>query len=619
MENKNKNISYLNKDFNSFKQSLIDYSKTYFSNTYNDFSPASPGMMFIELASYVGDVLSFYQESQFQELFTQYAKEKENLYTLAYMLGYRPKVTNTSIASLDVYQLLPSTPSASVTVPDFRYALVIEPGLQVKALSGDISFIVKDRIDFSISSSTNPTDLTVYSVNGGTNLPDYFLLKKNIKAISGTEKTTTFDFGPPSRFPVVSLQDDNIIEITSVVDSNNNKWYEVPYLAQETIYDEVSNVSTNDPNFYGDYNVTPYLLKLKKVPRRFVTRFKSDNTLELQFGAGITSDVDEIIVPNPENVGLGIVDGLNKLSIAYDPSNFLYTKTYGIAPYNTSLTIKYTVGGGAASNVASNTLTDIINAQTSFKFNSLDNTISTNVINSLATNNPSASIGGGDGDTVEDIRFNTIASFSSQQRAVSLEDYIIRTYNLPSKFGTISKAYITSDIKSKDPKNPLALSLYILSLGTDGKLALASQATKQNLKTYLSQFRMLTDGVDIKDAFIINIGINFDIIVLPNFNNQQVIIDCITVLQDYFITNKWQINQPIMLSELYILLDRVQGVQTVKNIDIINKSGENLGYSKYAYDIQGATRNRVVYPSLDPCIFEVKQPTIDIQGRTVAL
>lgn len=613
----NKKIQYLNKDFDSFKQGLMDYAKTYFPNTYNDFSPASPGTMFMEMASYVGDVLSFYQENQFQENFTMFAKEKKNLYSLAYMLGYRPKVIGASSTNIDVYQILPSIASASVVVPDYRYALVLEEGTQIKSTVNNVSFYIKDKIDFSISSSNNPTELTVYSVNGG--LPDYYLLKKSIQGISGTETTKTFEFGAPERYPVVTLQDDNIIEITSVVDTDNNPWYEVPYLAQETIYEDIDNNVTNDPNLYSQAGTAPYLLKLKKVPRRFVTRFKSNDSLELQFGSGISNDIDEVIIPNSENVGLGVINGLSKLNTAYDPSNFLYTKTYGIAPYNTTLTVKYLVGGGVGSNVPAGTLTDFVNVVSSFKYSNLDSSISNQVINSLAANNPSASIGGGDGDTEEDLRFNTMAAFPSQRRAVTLEDYVIRAYSLPSRFGKISKAYMVQDsqVNNRD-SNPLSLSMYILSQGIDGKLTNTSFAIKQNLKTYLSQFRTLNDAINIRDAFIINIGVNFDIVVRPNFNNQQVIVSCINEISNYFNINKWQINEPILLSELYVMLDKVNGVQTVKSVEITNKTGESLGYSKYSYDTKAATRDRVVYPSMDPSIFELKDPTVDIQGRTLS-
>lgn len=611
-----RNISYLNKDFSSIRQSLVDYSKTYFPNTFNDFSPASPGMMFMEMVAYVGDVLSYYQDTQLQENFIQYAKERQNLYTLAYMLGYRPKVTTAANVKLEVYQILPSITSASVKVPDWNYSLVISPGSTVRSADNNINFYIKDRIDFSVSSSFDPTELTVFSLNGG--LPDYYLLKKEVNAFSGTELNTTFTFGGPERLSTVTLTDSNIIEITSVVDSDDNIWYEVPYLAQEMIYEEISNDETNDPNFAQYKNSTPYLLKLRKAQRRFSTRFKSTGELELQFGVGNDSSVDEIIVPNPENVGMGISSGIDKMNIAYDPSNFMFTKTYGIAPSNTILTVKYLVGGGVESNVSAGSITDLSNIVSSFKFGGLNSVIANRVIQSIAMTNPTPSTGGGDGDSEEEIRFNSLASFPSQLRAVTLPDYLIRAYSLPPKFGSIAKAYVVQDsqLDSSNQDNPSALSIYVLSQGTNGVLTTASPATKQNLKTYLSQYRMLTDSISIKDAFIINIGVNFDVSILPRFNNQEVIFNCINVLTEYFQIKKWQINQGINLAELYSLLDKVKGVQFTKNVEIINKSGESLGYSKFAYDIKGATQNRIIYPSLDPSIFEVKYPSLDISGRS---
>lgn len=610
MSNTNRTINYVNKDFDSFKQSLIEYAKTYFPKTYNDFTPSHPGTMFIEMASYIGDVLSFYQDSQFQEMFTPYAKEKQNLYNLAYMMGYKPKVTTASSTELEIFQIIPSILSASLYIPDYRYSLILEAGASVKSNINNAEFIIKDKVDFSISSSYDPTFVTVYSINGSN--PSFFLLKKTRQIYSGTEITTNFTIGNAGRFPSILLEDNNIIEITSIVDSDGNKWYEVPYLAQETIFEEVSNNFLNDPNFYTDESRTPNLLKLKKVQRRFTTRFKSETQLEISFGAGNSNNIDELIIPNPDKVGIGLPNGISKLGTAYDPSNFLYTSTYGIAPTNTTLTVKYLKGGGFQDNVPANSITNINNAISNFKINNLDPVLSNTILNSLAISNPSGSIGGGLGDSEEDLRNNIMSSFSTQLRAVTLNDYIIRTYNLPSKFGVISKAYATQE----QADNSSIITLYILSQNTDKTLTNCSSVTKQNLKTYLSQFKLLTDAVEIKDAFIINIGVNFDIVVLPNFNSQELIIKCIETIKNYFDITKRQINQPILLSELFVLLDKVNGVQTVKDIQIYNKNDESLGYSKYGYDINGATVNRVIYPSLDPSIFEIKFPNIDILGRS---
>ena len=239
----------------------------------------------------------------------------------------------------------------------------------------------------------------------------------------------------------------------------------------------------------------------------------------------------------------------------------------------------------------------------------------------MSTNNPLAADGGQDGDTIEEIRLNAMGNFQNQSRTVTKEDYLIRALSMPSNLGTIAKAF-ASPVKVNEynvGELPTILDLYVLTYNQNGNLRTSSSIIKRNLSTYLSEYRMINDSIKIKDAFIINIGIDFDIIVLPNYNNSEVITKCIRALQDYFSLDKWQINQPIILKELNILLDKVEGVQTVKNINIKNLSGEVNGYSDYAYDIDAATINDVVYPSLDPMIFEVKYPNTDIKGQVVPL
>ena len=232
-----------------------------------------------------------------------------------------------------------------------------------------------------------------------------------------------------------------------------------------------------------------------------------------------------------------------------------------------------------------------------------------------------AADGGGDGDSIEEIRQNSSANFATQLRNVTQNDYLVRALSMPAKYGVVSKAYIepTKAQSISAGESQSVLDLYVLSYNVNNQLTTASPALKQNLTTYLSQYRMVNDSVNIKDGFIINIGVNFDIIILPNYNSNEVLSKCILVLQDYFAIDKWAINQPIVLRDVYILLDAIEGIQTVKNIEITNLVGESLGYSKYAYDIKGATQANVVYPSLDPSIFEVKYPNQDIQGRVVPL
>jgi hypothetical protein len=622
MAAENRDIKYINKDFGELRNSLIEFTKTYFPSTYNDFSPSSPGMLFMEMSAYVGDVLSFYLDNQIQENFAQFARQQNNLYTLAYMLGYRPKITGVATVDIDFYQQVPSILVGNEYFPDYSYALQIQENTSIRSdLTGNTGFLVQDPVDFTFSSSSDPTQVSIYSVT--SNIPDFYLLKKTRKAISAEIKTTTFSFTSPERFQTIEISDSNIIQVLDIVDSDNHEWYEVPYLAQEMVFDTIKNTNPNDPNFYSDESEVPYLLQLKKVPKRFVTRFTSPTNLQIQFGAGTnTQNNDEEIIPNPDNVGLGLPSKRSLLTTAFAPANFLYTDTYGIAPYNTTLTVRYLTGGGVSANVPAGSLTSISTPEKiKFQSNTLDSTLAGTVFDSVTVNNPAAASGGQDGDTVDELRFNSLSSFTTQLRSVTQDDYLIRALSLPSQYGSIAKAYIEPQkLANLFPgETPASLDLYVLAYDNVKHLTIASGALKNNLKTYLSQYRVVNDAINIKNAFIINIGVEFDIIVLPEYNNNEVIFSCIKALKDYFAIDKWQINEPILLKDLYILLDKTDGVQTVKNINIVNNVGVNLGYSAYAYDIKGGTLNNVIYPSLDPMIFEVKYPDTDIKGRVVPL
>jgi len=612
-------VKYLNKDFSTFKQELIEYAKSYYPTVYNDFTQASPGTMFIEMASYVGDVLSFYLDNQLQETFLQYAKQKNNLYTIAYMLGYRPKVTSAAVVELNVYQQIPALNTGVSVIPDFYYAMTIEQGMQVKSnINSSVLFYVPQKVDFTTSSSLDPTEIEVYTVDG-SNVPTSYLLKKTVQAISGQVKTQSFTFGAAQRFSTVNIQDNSIITILDAKDSNGDTWYEVPYLAQDYILKPVENTAANYPSLYQYQNQVPYMIQKLQVPRRFVSRFKNDGTLEIEFGSGINSVADTAVIPNPNSVSVGLTGGgLSTLSSSFDPTNFVTTQTYGLAPKNTTITFQYLVGGGASSNVLTGQLTQI----TSYTV-----TGNTGFQNTIAVNNPDPAKGGGDGDTVEELRLNIAAEFPTQLRAVTQEDYLARTLSMPSRFGKVSKAYVTKDDATFRPYmqadisqyDPLLVSLYVLGLDANSNLSDPSPALLQNIQTYLKDYRMLTDSVAIKPAYIINIGCNFDVVIRPNYTSQDVIARCILALQDFFAIDNWQINEPIILGDIYTTLDSVEGVQLVKTVNIVNKTGEANGYSRYSYDISAGTLNGVIYPSLDPSIFEVKFPNTDIQGRVVTM
>ena len=610
---KKRNINYLNKDFADFRQQLIDYSKTYFPTSYTDFSETSPCMMFMEQTAYLGDVLGFYIDNQVQENFIQYARQTTSLFDLAYMFGYKPKVTGLASTDITFYQLVTSVLSASVYIPDYDYTLLIPENTTVNVPNTTTTtFTIEDPVDFSVSNSLDPTEVSIAQVAGGN--PTYYLLSKTAKALSGTIKSVNFTFGAPQEFPTVVINDASIAGIVDVKDADNNEYYEVDYLGQDMIYDSIRNTNINDPSNYADDDA-PYILKLKSVQRRFNTRFLDSGSLQLQFGSGNNNNVDEEIVPNPMNVGLGLPYDRDKLTTAFSPTNFIFTDTYGIAPSNTTLTIRYYQGGGISSNLNSNSLTGIDTSGIVFNKQNLNATTAQYVFDSVQVNNKRPASGGNNGDTAESIRQNVLSSYGTQLRNVTADDYLVRALSMPAKYGVISKAYTA---KPEARTNSSAtLCVYILSSNINGNLTTASTALKNNLKTYLNQYRMIGDSIDIKNAYIINIAVDYEIITLPDYNSNEVITRVNSNVQEFFDINRWQINQPIILSELNNVINLVPGVQTCKKVIISNKAGTTSGYSRYAYDIEGATQDGTIYPSMDYSIFEVKFPDNDIKGRTV--
>ena len=634
-----KEVRYLNKDFTSFKNNLIEFAKTYFPKDYNDFNEASPGMMFIEMASYVGDVLSYYIDNQFKESLMAFAQEKRTVYNMAQTFGYKPKLSSPAIANVDVFQTVPAISSGTginfVTNPDLRYSMNIKSGMQLQSQSG-IKFTTTEDCNFKFSSSYDPLEISVFETDN--NVPVSYLLKKSVRAYSGDVAQDFFTFGNAVKYDRVSLSNENVTEILSCTDSDGNSWYEVPFLAQDTVYTDMENTSANDPDLAQYSDSSPYLLKLLKTARRFTTFIREDNKTEIRFGAGISSNPDEEIIPNPDEVGSTLPGSPSQLGVAFDPSNFLNTKAYGQAPSNTTLTITYRYGGGVSHNISSNTLTKVQALNVELDTTGLNTSLVGSTRASLAVTNPQPARGGRSAESIVEVKNNTLAYFQAQQRVVTKEDYIVRTYALPPKYGNIAKASIIQDSQldltntgdgNADNRimNPLALNLYVLGYDAQKKLTQVNRAVKENIQTYLTQFRMVTDAVNIKDAFVINIGVKFNILSKVGYNGEEVVLKAIQRVRNFFITDKWQIGQPIILSDLAYQISLVDGVSAVVPPEennpnglpvlIVNKVLASQGYSGNIYDLNAATKEGVIYPSLDPSCFELKFPNVDIEGRVV--
>ena len=667
-KNKGKDIKYLNKDFASFRNNLIEFAKTYFPKTYTDFSDASPGMMFMEMASYIGDSLSYYIDDTLKESLLYYAEDKSNVLAMAQMLGYKPKVAVPAVTTISVYQLVPSIGTGINNRPDDRSYLKVKEGMLIRSNNNsDIVFRTNDIVDFS---EDVDREITPYQTDATTGEISFYLVKKLVNAINATSVEATFNFGTYTPYATIDLLENNVISIYDIRDSNGLKYYEVPYLAQEMVYVDFPNTEENDSELYQFKDTVPYLLKLLKTPRRFTTYINQNNTTRIQFGAADPNANDELLIPTFKNVGLGLPNSIDRLGASYDPTNFLKTKSYGVSPSNTTITVKYLTGGGIAGNVAKGVLTDIVGVQFDNDLNTLNATEASLILraqNSLAVDNEIPASGGRDAETLEEIRQNALATFGSQNRAVTAKDYQVRALAMPGKYGAVAKAYATADgtLENNSPEsilaspntlneftnlvmdfinlpdnqepneetvqkrikeflngktsnrnelnNPFAINLYLLGYTSDGKLTNLNRAVKENLKRYLNEYRILTDGINISDGFVINFGIDFEIVCYSNYNKSEVVTRCINDLTDYFNIDNWQFNQTINISEIELLLANVDGVSSVSFVDVYNKCGGN--YAPNSYDMKSAMKNKIIYPSLDPSVFELKFPTADIKGK----
>jgi hypothetical protein len=662
--NQGRDIKYLNKDFAGFRQNLIEYAKTYFPQTYSDFNETSPGMMFIEMASYIGDVLGYYIDDTLKESLMLYAEDKENVIALAQYLGYKPKVTSPALVRLSVYQLVPATGLGVNNRPDSDYFLRVKEGMVVEANTTGTLFRTTELLDFSVD---DEREITIYRKNTD-NEPTFYLVKKYVNAISAELKTIDITFGTAQEFSKIDLAETNIIQIYDVRDSSGNKWYEVPYLAQEMVFVDYPVSNQTDKDLVQFKDSVANVLKLIKTSRRFVTKVNPDNTTTIVFGGGNSTSSDETLIPNFKNVGLGLNSSIDNLGASFDPANFLKTRSYGQAPANTIITVSYLVGGG----ILANTPKGEINRITNVSFD--EDTISLSgdelaayrvAKGSIAVENETAANGARGAETIDEIRENALATFGSQNRAVTRKDYQVRALSLPAKYGGIAKAYCApdgeldnnspssilanpdtlseftgivtslqgkSEMEIKDAvnkflvgkknntnekNNPFAINLYILGYNSNKNLVQigTNQALKENLKTYLNEYRLLTDGVNLMDGFIINIGVDFEIRTYSGYNKREVLVRCIDEITNYFNIDDWTFNMAINISELELLIAGIEGVQSVPKCEIVNKC---LGqYSSNSYNIAEATKGKMVYPSLDPSIFEVKFPAKDIKGRVV--
>ena len=621
--------------------------------------------MFIEMASYIVDVLGYYIDDTLKESLMPYAEDKRNVLALAKYLGYKTKVTSPAITELSVYQLVPSKYKSGTTndyEPDSQFYLRVKEGMVATSIGG-VPFVTQDLLDFNESQDR---EITVFSRNTSTNDPEFYLVKKKVKAMSAELKEVDIQFGPNSDFAKIDLGDTNVISIYDVRDANSNKYYEVPYLGQELVYIDYPNTAANEPDLFQFREDVPSILKTLRTPRRFTTVINEDFTTTIQFGSGDANVSDELLIPNFDNVGLGLAGSNDRLNEYYDPANFLKTKSYGQSPTNTTVTVKYFVGGGIESNVKKGDIKQITAIEydnDTASFSEAEQRLYSTVVNSVACENEVPATGGRGAETINEIKENALAYFGAQNRAVTAQDYQVRSLAMPAKFGSVAKAFVIqdnkldanspssvlaspeqaeefvdlveqnktlqrSDIKrnvdeflagkknrANDKSNPFSINIYTLGYNSSKNLISLNSAVKENLKRYLNNYKMITDGINIVDGYIINFAIEFDVTALTGYNRREILTNCNLALQDYFNIDNWTFNDTININEVELILANIEGVVSISKLNFVNKCGGN--YSARSYNFEEATRNNIIYPSLDPSVFELKFPNQDIKGRIV--
>lgn len=593
-------VSLLNRDFKSFKRDMITFSKAYASGSFTDFNETSPGMAFLEFAAYVGDGLSFYIDQAFNEGGAA-ATQVKNVQANAKMLGYRPQGKRPSVGQLAwAIQVPATTDSTGRVVPDDSYTPVLMKGSQAVAKNGTI-FETLDDVPFSASLGRAVTGSQFDSTTG---IPTHFALQRVVDVIAGQTVSETFIVNDFQQFRRIDLAQEDVIEIISVFDSQGNEWFEVDYLAQDWVF--VAETNTN-----SDSDTVPYVLRLQSAPFRFVVdRDIVSGITTIVFGSGDGLTFDDELIPNVASFALPLAGRRTFGTFAIDPQNFLRTRSLGLSPHNTTLTITYRVGGGAETNVPARNVRQPSKAALTFGSTNLDPVRKGAVEGSVGCVNQLSMTGGGPAETIREMKANSTAFFAAQNRAVTREDITARVLSLPAKFGRPEKVFVKpSDV------GRFAYDIHLLSLDVDGKLSRASTTLKSNVVTLLRKFKMLTDGINILDGDILDIRVHFGIIAAPGRNRSEVLLSCTDRLTDYFAQDRMQIGQPVIVSDVISVLNGTPGVVSVYEVSFTNVFGtvDGLAYSDDRFNISANLRDGMLICPPE-AIFQVKFPNRDIVG-----
>lgn len=599
--------NFLNKDFDSFRSDLITYAKAYYPDRIQDFSEAGLGGLLIDMAAYTGDVMSFYLDHQFGELFVDTAVETTNIENLIRDAGVEITGNSPAVVDQSFFIEIPAVKVGTAFEPDPTAVPLLLQGT-ISAANNGTRFELTEGLDYSERDADGNfvAEIRLGETNADGS-PRTLLMRRQGIAISGFSRTETFiipnTFVP---FRELSLDSENVTEILSVIDSDGNEYFRVGSLTQDTIFKGI-------PNPRSDSDLVEQLLEIAPAPFRYTVETSISTRLStLTFGGGTANSLDNDIIPDPSEFAVPLYGKTTFGRFSIDPNNLLDTRTLGIAPQSVTLSITYRFGGGLNHNVATSTIQTISTLLLSFPSNPIA-AIAAQVRASMSVDNIAPASGGENAPTINELKTKVPSARNAQSRIVTREDLLARVYTMPSNFGRVFRAGVRSN-----PVNPLAAQLFIISRDIDRNLVTSPDSLKENLITYLNQFRMISDAIDILDTPVVNVGVEFEVVTEPQANKNLVVQGIISRLKRFFLIDNFQIDQPIRISDVRNIIFNNPGVISVTNLKFKNLNG-NIKEREYNNNTINITTNTIKGMLFPPPggIFEIKYPNQDIVGQGI--
>lgn len=598
--------SYLGKDFDSLRENLSTYARNYYADQIKDVSEASVAGMFIDMAAYVGDNLSYYLDYQFNELSLESAVDPNNVDRLIRRAGVKYGGASPAIVTINFYAVIPSVLSNGVYVPNTQYMPVIQSGTQVKSNSG-IIFELTEDIDFAkLNADGNLiASYRIFSQDASGN-PTKFVVKTTGLCSSGRVATERFtienNFVP---FRTITLANQNVNEIIGITDADGNQYYEVESLTHDVVFKARTNVTS-------DSDIVEDSLTIIPAPRRFIAEnSRVTGKTTITFGSGDADSLDNDIIPDPSEIALPLY-GSNKTfkKATIDPNTLLRTRSLGVTPINTILTVSYRYGGGLSNNVGAGTINSI--SRLIHKFPpSTPSSVASTIRATFEVDNTETAVGGEDPLSLEDLRAIALSYANAQNRIVTKQDAAARIYTMPSNFGRVYRVGFRPN-----PVNPLSTLAYVVSRNSSGQLILSSDTLKLNISRYLNEFRLISDSIDIVDAPIVNVRLSYSVVLYPTAVKNTTLQSINQSLKEFLDIKNFQIDQPIIISDITNILLNTDGVMSVTEASFIGVNGNVNGveYSDVIFNVEQNITNGLLVPPPGG-IFEIRYPDFDIIGN----